>query len=96
MPPYGTRGGGPQTNSTWVLLVARSGIRLQANVRPARQQGIEPHRREPENDNAHAGALAGQDGQFPAREARQNKIDSGTFGLVTGLSLFQIQRYSEG
>jgi hypothetical protein len=31
---------------------------------------FEQHRCEPVNDNAHAGALAGQDGQFPASAAR--------------------------
>jgi hypothetical protein len=31
---------------------------------------FEQHRCEPANDNAHAGALAGQDGQFPASAAR--------------------------
>jgi hypothetical protein len=38
--PVRTQGGGRQTNSSCVLFVARSGICLQANVRPARQQGI--------------------------------------------------------
>jgi len=34
--PVRTQGGGSKTNSTCVLFVARNGIRMQANARPAR------------------------------------------------------------
>jgi len=43
---------------------------------------FEQHRCEPANDNAHAGALAGQDGLFPQQSERSSPKQLGfsTFG----------------